>query len=685
MKLNRKAPSTEKQASGERQRLANSYVPVQRSALHSWAKAQQDLVRILRKPTGKWFPLVVFSLVAFFLLWSIPLGLICVAAWVAPKHLDKYITNKVRTERLATAQQTLGQIPDDVLLNWIKHWKSVGGVEPYEVPPGRSEMGSPLIIPKILDYKETPEGFALRCEYPAGVLPDSAQMVLKKLISHWRIENIQLKTSTKDPRIAFFLFTLQDPIESLPAEMHYRNIDKLYPCKDLRDGIELGTLVNGSVAKHYFHRSPHMLIAGNTGAGKSSLLVLILCEVLRCYHTRLWLGDGKEGVELGTFAAQAERFEVVPDRILGMLLDAEQLMQNRYANLLGMQTTLRRRNAALKQQMEANGTTPKVGDFEDDLDSLPITADDPAILVVLDELAQVWHNLSDEKDEDGTSPRLKAENALKSLKRLGRGCNIFVIGATQNPTADMAKGTGWRANFTTAIGGRVRSQDEERIIFGAAVPEKYKLANFSSHAGLRLSKDSDGDWTVFVADYINKSERAYVAAMFPSFERPTKTRSEPEPEPTQRPKETVYRTSVADEAGVKVVKLKDGSYGTGIENPEDLAVTDDTLGAPSDSRSGCKVPTANLAAEVPNSELPIEGGSGPLAGAPSPPAKREPLVSPRLREVFGILCSASEMSTGEVAEQMGASRETARKYLTDLESIGYVKGDGKGRWWPILG
>lgn len=190
--------------------------------------------------------------------------------------------------------------------------------------------------------------------------------------------------------------------------------------------------------------SPHLLVAGTTGSGKSEALNAILFGLVRHFspnELKLLLVDPK-GTELVAFDKCAYLQGDIgwdDSDALGLLKLAVDEMQRRYTLF---------RSLGKKNLAEFNsGAT-----VEERM---------PWWLLVLDEYADLTHEPQAKKE---------IEQELKRLAQKARAAGIHVIIATQKPSAEVIS-TNLRSNLPAQLALRVKSGTESRVVLDEAGAE----------------------------------------------------------------------------------------------------------------------------------------------------------------------------------------------------------------------
>ncbi|MGY3694317.1 S-DNA-T family DNA segregation ATPase FtsK/SpoIIIE [Bradyrhizobium sp. USDA 3240] len=230
----------------------------------------------------------------------------------------------------------------------------------------------------------------------------------------------------------------------------------------------LGKTIGGDPVIIDLARTPHMLIAGTTGSGKSvaiNTMILSLVYRLRPDQCRLIMVDPKM-LELSVYDGIPHLLTPVvtdPKKAVVALKWAVREMEERYKRMakLGVRN-IDGYNARL---VEAKGKgeeltrtvhtgfdkeSGKAIYEEEKLDLEPL----PYIVIIVDEMADLMMVAG--KDIEG---------AVQRLAQMARAAGLHVILATQRPSVDVITGT-IKANFPTRIAFQVTSKIDSRTILG---------------------------------------------------------------------------------------------------------------------------------------------------------------------------------------------------------------------------
>lgn len=223
----------------------------------------------------------------------------------------------------------------------------------------------------------------------------------------------------------------------------------------------IGKDISGEPVIGELNKMPHLLIAGQTGAGKSVMINTILSSLL--YHNspsemKLILVDPKQ-VEMAMYEDIPHLLTPViyePDKTISALKWAVNEMQRRYTLFAEHKV---KDIKTYNDMIRSKGKKVSIED-EDGIAQEHENGAMPYIVIVIDELADMMMVASRD-----------AEVLIVRLAQKSRAVGIHLILATQRPSVNVITGL-IKANIPARIAFTVASQVESRIILDQVGAEK---------------------------------------------------------------------------------------------------------------------------------------------------------------------------------------------------------------------
>lgn len=160
--------------------------------------------------------------------------------------------------------------------------------------------------------------------------------------------------------------------------------------------------------------TPHILLGGSTGSGKTILLKLILMQCIR-KNADVYIADFKGGIDYPNYWQEYCKMQFTVEQFLRTLTDILEVLEDR--------------RRILKEECCTDITKYN-----------KIHSDNPMkrIIVVCDEVAELLDKTSLEKDRKADIAKI--ERMLSRIARIGRYAGLSLVLATQRPDAEILKG-----------------------------------------------------------------------------------------------------------------------------------------------------------------------------------------------------------------------------------------------------
>lgn len=219
--------------------------------------------------------------------------------------------------------------------------------------------------------------------------------------------------------------------------------------------VVVGKTISGMPFVTDIAKMPHLLIAGQTGSGKSVCINSLICSLLMTKtpeELRVIMIDPKK-VELASY-------EQIPHLLSPVVTESKEAVKALQWAVIEMERRYRVLAKAGARNLEAFNTRitekkVKEGVLTDEENRLL-----PFIVIVVDELADLMMTAS--RDVEGL---------IQRIAQLARAVGIHLVVATQRPSVDIITGP-IKANLTSRIAFRTIQSTDSRTILGHVGAEK---------------------------------------------------------------------------------------------------------------------------------------------------------------------------------------------------------------------
>ncbi len=368
-----------------------------------------------------------------------------------PKEIEEKIEEK-EEEIIEEPVKQKYLLPPRNLLNEPPKKKSVESKETIENNKTIIEqvLRDFNIVGEVIDYNVGPAVTQYEMRIKSGTKLSKVQSLNKEIALALAAKDIRIEApipgrstiGIETPNKVTSMVTVRELLDSIPKQY-----------KDSKLLVTLGRNIMGKPVFMEINKTPHLLVAGSTGSGKSVCINSIIVSILmrtKPDEVKLVLVDPKK-VELSMY-------ECVPHLYTPVVTDAKKAntvlknivveMEDRYElfsrtgtkNIAGYNELVDKEN----KKRPSNDQMKKM----------------PFIVVIIDELADLMLVAAKE-----------VEDSIMRITQMARAAGIHLIVATQRPSTDVITGV-VKANIPSRIAFAVSSQIDSRTILDSPGAEK---------------------------------------------------------------------------------------------------------------------------------------------------------------------------------------------------------------------
>jgi len=219
--------------------------------------------------------------------------------------------------------------------------------------------------------------------------------------------------------------------------------------------VVIGQTISGAPFITDIAKMPHVLIAGQTGSGKSVCINSLICSMLMTKkpdELRLIMIDPKK-VELASY-------EGIPHLLSPVVTESKEAVKALQWGCIEMERRYRLLAKVGARNLESFNARVSAGSIKEGVIDPDDNKQMPFIVIIVDELADLMMTAS--RDVEGL---------IQRIAQLARAVGIHLVVATQRPSVDIITGP-IKANLTSRISFRTIQSTDSRTILGHVGAEK---------------------------------------------------------------------------------------------------------------------------------------------------------------------------------------------------------------------
>lgn len=302
------------------------------------------------------------------------------------------------------------------------------------------------ITGKVVEIHEGPSVTQYEVEVASGTKVSKVKSIHSELALSLRAKDIRIQA----PIPGKSTIGIEAP-NSVVAPVKIRDILSNVPRKQQNSKLlaSLGKDIKGDTWLCEIDKTPHLLVAGATGSGKSVCINNIIVSILmraKPDEVKLVLVDPKK-VELSMY-------EGIPHLLIPVVTDPKKASRALHKIVLEMES---------RYDLFSETGTKNISTYNDYIKKKYGKNSDkklPYIVVIIDELADLMLVAAKE-----------VEDSIMRITQMARAAGIHLIVATQRPSTDVITGV-IKANIPSRISFTVSSSIDSRTILGMSGAEK---------------------------------------------------------------------------------------------------------------------------------------------------------------------------------------------------------------------